>query len=663
MHEVPSARPRPRLATGRRLLAVAGGTCALLVLCVLWVWRSYPGGQQTDPRAPAEPGDPRLTFPTPYRNVRPDVKYVGDQACADCHADVAATYRHHPMGRALAPVAAGPTVERYEVASNPFVTPDPFVAGGLHYGISPREQHVFHREWAADPRGGVLVEAEAEVEFAVGSGKTARSYLVNHDGYLFESPITWFTQAGRWDLSPSYENSNQHFSRPIRPGCLFCHSNSVDHVPGTANRYRPPIFRGFAIGCERCHGPGELHVRRQTEDKSGGGPDDTIVNPARLEPDLREAVCYQCHLQGEQRVVRRDGGDFDYRPGLPLHAFLMDFVIRGDGPGDTKFVSSVEQMSASRCYRSSREPKKLGCISCHDPHRLPAPRERDAFFRRRCLQCHTETSCGLSPADRHAHNTQDSCIACHMPRNDSEVSHAAVTDHRIPRRAAPRPKDAATRRSLPREGFTLVPFHAGRVDRQDDEVVRAYGLALAGMLDSGPPEDVAARLGAEALPLLEQTLRRDLRDAAAWEAKGTALWWLDRKAEALQAYDRSLAERPGEENTLHLAGKLALQMNRRAEGRDYLTRAVRLNPWRWDYYHLLGADSFQAGDWAQAERELRQSLLLQPFNSTARRKMLVASCLRQGQRESARAEFETLLRMSLEDRRPGLQSWFAGQAR
>jgi hypothetical protein len=630
-----------------------------------WMWRhSLVNTAIDDFRVSAESVDPRLTFHTPYRNVRPEVRYVGDQACADCHAKISASFRTHPMGNALAPLASAPPVERYDKgAFNPFVAPDPFVAGGLHYGVMRREQSVFHREWAGDPVGKVLAKSEAEIEFVVGSGKAARSYLVNHNGYLFESPITWFPQAARWDISPGFELNNQHFSRPVQPGCLFCHCNFADHVPGTANRYRLPIFRGFAVGCERCHGPGELHVRLQNEGAPAAVPDDTIVNPAKLRPDLREAVCQQCHLQGEQRIVRRGGADFDYRPGLPLHIFLMDFVIKQDGHSDTKFVNSVEQMMASRCYRDSREPKKLGCISCHDPHSLPAPEERSAFYRKRCLQCHTESSCSLAPADRRAQNKADSCIACHMPRNGSEINHAAITDHRLPRRATPRAKDASTHRSLPPQGFTLVAFYNGRVDLQDDDASRAYALALMGMLDSGPPEALASRLGAEALPLLDRALRRDRRDAAVWEAKGTALWCVGRKAEALAAYDQSLNVRPGQENTLHLAGKLALQLDRREKGRDYLERAVRMNPWRWQYYHLLGADSFQARDWARAERELRQSLQMEPFNSTTRRKMLVRSCLRMGQTEKARVEFETLLRISLDDRRPELQSWFAVQSR
>ena len=53
------------------------------------------------------------------------------------------------------------------------------------------------------------------------------------------------------------------------PKCLFCHCNAVEPVADTLNRYRPPLFRGHAIGCERCHGPGELHV--------GDGSGETIV--------------------------------------------------------------------------------------------------------------------------------------------------------------------------------------------------------------------------------------------------------------------------------------------------------------------------------------------------------------------------------------------------
>src|SRR5260370_42199421 len=65
--------------------------------------------------------DPRLSFPTPYRNVRPDVAYVSEETCAECHPNHADTFRKHPMGRSLAPVASVAAGQPYDARShNPF---------------------------------------------------------------------------------------------------------------------------------------------------------------------------------------------------------------------------------------------------------------------------------------------------------------------------------------------------------------------------------------------------------------------------------------------------------------------------------------------------------------------------------------------------------------
>src|SRR5207253_6525639 len=58
--------------------------------------------------------DPRLTFVTPYANVRPDVQYVGDKACAACHVDHADAYGVHPMSRSLVAVSQVLPRERYD---------------------------------------------------------------------------------------------------------------------------------------------------------------------------------------------------------------------------------------------------------------------------------------------------------------------------------------------------------------------------------------------------------------------------------------------------------------------------------------------------------------------------------------------------------------------
>ena len=138
-------------------------------------------------------------------------------------------------------------------------------------------------------------------------------------------------------------------------------------MPGTINRYQQPIFRGYAVGCERCHGPGELHVRRPAE---VNGQDMTIVNPDSLKPSLRDAVCEQCHLNGHQRVLRLDHRNEDYRPGLPFHEFwtVLETV---DGAAEQRFVGQVEQMHESRCFRASKggsdAPPATIRIGCPNP--------------------------------------------------------------------------------------------------------------------------------------------------------------------------------------------------------------------------------------------------------------------------------------------------------
>src|SRR5438093_698636 len=85
----------------------------LLAVPVFWLLRFWLTYSAPDKSIPT--GDPRLTFGTPFRNVRPEVRYVGDERCADCHLSHTESFRQHPMGRSLAPAVAAP-LERYDAA-------------------------------------------------------------------------------------------------------------------------------------------------------------------------------------------------------------------------------------------------------------------------------------------------------------------------------------------------------------------------------------------------------------------------------------------------------------------------------------------------------------------------------------------------------------------
>src|SRR5262249_2492243 len=153
---------------------------------------------------------------------------------------------------------------------------------------------------------------EWAVDFVLGSGNHGHSYLTSRGGYLFQTPISWFSEKKMWDLSPGFDPL-ELTGRSVLPECLFCHANRASYVVGSVNHYTEPIFDGYAIGCQRCHGPGQLHVAsRQPAEKTTAEVDYTIVNPRHLDRSLRSAVCEQCHLQGKTRILRRGRGIYDF---------------------------------------------------------------------------------------------------------------------------------------------------------------------------------------------------------------------------------------------------------------------------------------------------------------------------------------------------------------
>ena len=151
---------------------------------------------------------------SPYRNARPGVGYVGDAACARCHDEIARAYRGHPMGRSLAPVGGDGAGPAPGTAAGL-----PVEAQGVRYTVERRDGRLFHRARRQGSDGSMFAEVEAEVRYALGSGTQGIAYLIERDGFLFQSPIAWFAQQGRWWLSPSYGEfaAQPNFERPI-PG-------------------------------------------------------------------------------------------------------------------------------------------------------------------------------------------------------------------------------------------------------------------------------------------------------------------------------------------------------------------------------------------------------------------------------------------------------------
>ena len=227
-----------------------------------------------------------------------------------------------------------------------------------------------------------------KLEYVIGSGLQGYGYVIKRDGRLVEAPLSFYTKPGKWDLSPGYDDSEPGFDRPITADCVVCHAGRAQAVPNRLGLYLEPPFLELAIGCENCHGPGRQHVA------SAGRT--VILNPAKIERREAEAICLKCHQNS-------------------------------DASPNSDLLAHGASMKMSRCYTASNG--LLTCTTCHDPHRSVSSSAGPAFYRSKCLTCHTDTSCGLTREQR---GNDDDCAVCHMPkRNVPEIPHTALTNHRI----------------------------------------------------------------------------------------------------------------------------------------------------------------------------------------------------------------------------------------
>ena len=287
------------------------------------------------------------------------------------------------------------------------------------------------------------LSAEYPIAYVIGSGSHAFAYIVRIGDYLFQSPISYYSRRGIWDVAPGYEtNSLPDYDRPVTPECLTCHAGHASPVAGTLNRYESPAFSATAISCDRCHGDPSPHLEHPSREN--------IINPARLPERARDSVCEQCHLSGEVRILNPKRQFSDFRPGEELEDVFSVYVRRvadsSSPAGSIKVISQAEQLAMSVCAR--RSAGKLWCGTCHNPHEKPENVAQ--YYRARCLSCH-----GEQLVKTHA-KPDDDCVSCHMPKRQArDGAHTAFTDHRITR--IPVPDNAKSDSFQP--ASKLAPWH------------------------------------------------------------------------------------------------------------------------------------------------------------------------------------------------------------
>ena len=610
------------------------------------------GQSSPPPAAPAVDRDESDEDPLARLGVRATVGaaagYLDDTVCRNCHQDIFDSYQHVGMSQSMKRPGNAIAIEAFGVE---YVhTPSQNV-----YRISQTDAGPVFERFQRDERGEPINHVELPIDWVIGSGNKVRSYAYQSEfGEMFMLPLSWYADSRQWAMSPGFEYPNhQGITRKITRECLFCHNAYPEVAAGSDAYWETEVFPHSlpeGTGCQRCHGPGADHVRTVV---AGGSDVETIrskiVNPARLEGEHRDSVCFQCHMLPSVTVVgaRRIGrNDYSFRPGELLSDYLVHVEVSEEG------ISRAEQFEInhhgyrfllSKCYQQSEG--NFGCIDCHNPHVKPASAEIRASSSRVCLDCHEDAASAHTIAT--AYDEQD-CVSCHMPeRRTTDVVEATMTDHRIATgpfdpEALVAPKPAYRYRIT---GIDLLDF--GDVPEGDArDYYRLSAIARANRYLEVARKGLADHLDNNAYlsptPYID-LIRSQLQvgDYAAAEAElgklldtypdlhvahtllGTALLAQGKQEQAVAALRRSVELQPDPETWFNLAIAL-LQAGDTVEAERAIDRAIELRPTMpqaWKYRARLLLAKGQAASAVDASLE---SLRLEPRDADNYRELVLA---------------------------------------
>ncbi len=551
-------------------------------------------------------------------HAAPDAKvgeYIDARVCGTCHRQIADDYRQTGMSRSFFRPTAENTIEDY-ARQNTFY----HALSDTHYAMIRRDGEFYQRRWQIGLLGAEINVEELKVDYILGSGNHARSYLHRTAaGTLIELPLGWYPdpKPGKWAMSPGSDSDHPRTRRFVAYKCMSCH-NGIPRIPeGNDAPGSDPVFLGNlpeGIDCQRCHGPGGNHVR--IAGSAGAKVADirgAIVNPARLTSKLAMEVCMQCHLETTSgripAVIQRfNRGPFSFIPGEPIGNSAI-FFDHAPGTGhDAKFeaVSSVYRLRQSKCFTESEGA--LTCQTCHNPHRVPRGAEAVNHYSAICRSCHTIRQ-GSIPAlealtSSGKHPVAADCVSCHMPkRRADDTPRMIMTDHRI-QRSAPAKELLAERPEPPPDDYRgeVVPYYPSPLPQT------AENTLYRGVAQVGLGNNLAA-----GLPQLAREIEKQKpRESEFYIVLGDALRNAVKHSDAVAAYREAVRLNPGSVRGLRALAAALADAGQPAPAAEVLQKAIQLAPADPETWYRYGILDSTVGRISDALGKLHKAIDLDP---------------------------------------------------
>jgi predicted CXXCH cytochrome family protein len=483
------------------------------------------------------------------------------------------SYMRTGMGRSFAKATEVPALDTF------VHTPS-----GRHYSVVRRNRAPYLRRSVTSGQG-IL---EKSIDFVVGSGNHSKTFVHrDQSGRLLELPISWYAEkGGYWAMSPGYDRpDHSDLRREISDTCLFCHNG----YPSQANG-------GVASGidCQRCHGPGEAHVKQRAY----------IVNPGKLSREGQLDVCMQCHLESASRTlpdaVRRfERSIFAYRPGEPLSDYKLFFEFANSTANTNRITvnNSAYGLRQSKCFQKSGT---LTCTTCHDPHAALSGDAAEQRYTSACRSCHATTT-------SHPAHTK-TCAGCHMrKRRTEDAVHVVMTDHLIRRK--------------PLAGDLLAPL-AERDDRQTGPVQLLHPRRLPNTAESRLYIAVAQIQASANVAADISKLERAIKDAQPWRPEPYAVLAeaykkAGRNADAIRAYRSALDRDSNRPADIIALSELLAAANQLEKALAILQPAARRNDKDAALWNTLSVIHARAGRLNDALAAVSKAIAIDPDDPVA----------------------------------------------
>ncbi|WP_188934846.1 multiheme c-type cytochrome [Puia dinghuensis] len=338
--------------------------------------------------------------------------FAGSQNCVRCHRDI---YEQHLQSfhHLTSAPANRQTLKGDFDSANKFYFNDHLLVA------AEKKQDSFYQ--TAYSYG--VPKLSRPFNIVVGSGKRGQTSIYWFQNYLFQLPLTYFTETNEWTISPGYSRKVD-FNRSITSRCLECHSTYFQETTNKDSKADEFSKTNFILGveCEKCHGPGLEHIAFH-EKNPGGKSGHAIFNPAKGSRRQSLDLCRLCH----GGALSKSRPSFSFQPGDKLFDFFQQDTAKPVSEIDVH-GNQYGMLAASKCFKNS----EMTCLSCHDGHKNESMQA--AQFYVKCETCHKSAShntCKLTSTV-----SQDflktNCINCHMPEEASKAIMVIRKDESIP---------------------------------------------------------------------------------------------------------------------------------------------------------------------------------------------------------------------------------------